>query len=82
MQPRICQGSGPRLAFAVHVCYTVTVPKKTDNPRSFRLHAETLARLQKIASDEDRSVNYLVQVAADQLIDEYKRKGAKALKPE
>jgi hypothetical protein len=58
------------------------VAKTTDNPRSFRLHAETLAKLQKIANAEDRSVNYLVQVAADKLIADYKQRGAKALKPE
>jgi hypothetical protein len=50
------------------------------NPRSFRLRAKTLEALQKIADKEQRSINWLIQVAADKLIELYKRKGVDALR--
>lgn len=51
-----------------------------ENPRTFRLQAETLEKLQAIADKELRTLNWLIQVAADALIDQYKRKGPKAFK--
>jgi hypothetical protein len=50
------------------------------NPRSFRLQAKTLEALQKIADKELRSVNWLIRMAADKLVEQYKRKGVDALR--
>ena len=65
------------------MCYTVAIvggAVMSSNPRSFRLRAKTLEALQKIADKEQRSINWLIQVAADKLIELYKRKGVDALR--
>jgi hypothetical protein len=50
------------------------------NPRSFRIDKDVLKELAKIGDKEERTVTWLLEKAAKLLIEEYKKKGYKALR--